>query len=276
MTFAGPTPCTIRAMLLPYLEGEIREAFDRWLAGTLERFLPPLNFTELRKGVQAVSSLYVERRGGGRLGARSTEGLGKRAALATYYAALHFITAHHAVRMIGPETFGPLRRVLDLGCGTGATGASVSLTLSGLPSVLGIDRLGWAVDEARRTWESLRIPARGVRGDVPLAAPKAAAGELLCFGWSLGEFDDETRGAAYRYICSALHRGASLLVLEPIAGRIVPWWSEWGESLADQGVRSELIRVVIERPSFVRDMDKAASLDHQIIGARVLAGRTKA
>ncbi|MEN6631590.1 MAG: hypothetical protein ABFD84_04115, partial [Candidatus Polarisedimenticolia bacterium] len=71
---------------VPYLEPPLREAFDAWLEGTVSRFVPPLTFTELRKGAQALSTLYVERRGGGGLATRAIEGTGKRAALATYFA----------------------------------------------------------------------------------------------------------------------------------------------------------------------------------------------
>jgi SAM-dependent methyltransferase len=262
-------------VLLPYLTGETREAFDRWLAATLARHIPPLNFTEVRKGVQALSTLYVHDRKAGRIAARSVDGMGKRAALATYYAALHFVTLHHALEMIGPESFGPVQRILDLGCGTGAAGAALALGLGqpAPPSIVGVDRSGWALEEARETWAAFGLDGRAVRGELPLAAPRAGAGDLVLFGWSLGELPNEERGAHFRSIAAALRRGAGLLVLEPLSGRITPWWNEWAELLAEEGVRAELVRVVIQRPLFVADMDKASGLDHQIVGARVLAGR---
>lgn len=262
-------------MLLPYLTGETREAFDRWLAATLARHIPPLNFTEVRKGVQALSTLYVHDRQAGRIAARSVDGMGKRAALATYYAALHFITLHHALEMIGPGTFGPVRRILDLGCGTGAAGAALALGLDQAepPAIVGVDRSGWTLEEARETWAAFGLDGRAVRGELPLAAPRAGAGDLVLYGWSLGELPTDERGGNFRSITAALRRGAGLFVLEPLSGRITPWWNEWAELLAEEGVRSELVRVVIQRPLFVADMDKAAGLDHQIVGARVLAGQ---
>ena len=45
-------------MQLPYLSGDLRDAFDAWLEGTLARFVPPLTFTELRRGVQALNDLW--------------------------------------------------------------------------------------------------------------------------------------------------------------------------------------------------------------------------
>src|SRR5512145_3076555 len=104
----------------PYLEGELRARFDAWLEGAVARHSPPLSFAEVRQGVRALSSLWVERRA---RAARALDGAGKRAAFATYYAPLHFLATWHALRGLGesaaPESSAGLRRVVDLGCGTG-------------------------------------------------------------------------------------------------------------------------------------------------------------
>lgn len=88
----------------PYLAGALRAAFDAWLADTVRRHSRVLEFREIRRGVQAVSALYVQRREGADLAARAIEGRGKRAALATFYAPLHFLTAHHLLAGLGPAT----------------------------------------------------------------------------------------------------------------------------------------------------------------------------
>lgn len=259
-------------MQLPYLSGPLREAFDAWLAGTLARYIPPLTFSELRKGVQAVSSLYVERRASGRLASRAIEGAGKRGALATYYAALHFLTVHHALRMIEQEALGAVRRIVDLGCGTGAVGAAIARTLQDVREVTGTDRSGWALEEAERTWLAFGLTGRAVRADLQAAVPRAAAGTLLAFGWSVGELDDDERAELMHQVTGALRKGAALLVVEPLAKSVSPWWPDWVARLAPLNVRDELIRVAIDRPGFIRDMDKASRLDHQVIGARILYG----
>lgn len=259
-------------MQLPYLSGPLREIFDRWLAATWSRFTPALTFTELRRGVQALSTLYVERRAEGRLAARALEGAAKRAALATYYAALHFLTTHHALRMVGTEELLAARTIVDLGCGTGAVGAALATLAPEPPTVLGIDRSGWALDEAEHTWQAFGVSGRGRRGELPEAAPRGAPGVALICGWAAGELEPERRDALLHRLVTALRRGSPILVLEPLAGRASPWWSHWAAELAIHGVQDELIRVAIDRPAFIRDMDKAARLDHQVIGARVLVG----
>ncbi len=260
-------------MQIPYLEGEIRESFDRWLEETLARFSPSLTFTEIRKGVQALSEIYVvERREDGRMAARAIDGQGKRAALATYYAALHFLAVHHALVMLGEESLGTVRRIHDLGCGSGASGAAAAMTLGGVARLVAYDRSGWALDEARQTYRSFGLESHMRRDELPKAFPQTNPGDLLCFGWVISELENKQRLVLLKRLRAAAKRHVPLLILEALSTRITPWWADWEDALTALGVRSEIIRVAIERPYWIQDMDKAARLDHQVIGARVLAG----
>ena len=45
----------------------LHDAFERWVAGVSARALESLTFAEVRKGAQALSSLYLERRREGRV-----------------------------------------------------------------------------------------------------------------------------------------------------------------------------------------------------------------
>lgn len=257
-------------MQLPYLTAPLLDTFDHWIEGTLARFLPPLTFTELRKGVQALSMLYVERRDAGKLAERAVEGTGKRAALATYYAALHFLTTHHALEMVGDTVVAGTRKVVDLGCGTGAAGAALGVRLAPGAEVIGIDRMGWPLEEAERTYLAFGLRGKTRRSALPAGIPRTGSGSALVLGWMIGELDEESRVGLLRAVSAAAKRGTKILVLEPLAKAINPWWEEWVAALAPLGIGNDLIRVSIDRPPFIRDMDKAARLDHQVIGARVL------
>ena len=64
----------------------------------------------------------------------------------------------------------------------------------------------------------------------------------------------------------------ALLVLEPLAGRISPWWPALAAAFAARGCRTDELRIAWERPDWIETLDAAAGLDHREIGARILAG----
>lgn len=261
------------------LAPETAAAFARWLETCVARHSPPLRFAEVRKGVQALSSLYVERRSEGRgeggLAARASDGSAKRAALATFYAPLHFLVVHAATRTMLASA--GVRRVHDFGCGTGAAGAAVVRALpaaagESAPSVLGIDVSGWALGEARRTWHAFGVAGRGHRGALPEAAPeRLGPGDLVVLAYVLNELSPDHRTALVGRLGRALAAGAGLLVLEPLARRIAPWWDGLVAALAPLGARAAEPKATIERPPWIERLDAASGLDHRELGARVLA-----
>ena len=76
------------------------DPFAAWMDALEKRHLKDLTFPEVRRALQALSSLYVERRD--RLGQGSAlEGAGKRAAFALFYGPLHFLLVRAIVRALG-------------------------------------------------------------------------------------------------------------------------------------------------------------------------------
>jgi len=250
----------------------VRAQFDAWLEAAVARVGSELEFREIRKGVQALSSLYVERREGADLAARAIEGRGKRAAIACYYAPLHFLTAHHALERIGAARLGPVRAICDLGCGSGAAGAAAALAFESRPAIEGVDRSGFLLGEARRTWSAYGLSGRAQRGRLPAALPRPTAGALWLLGWSANEMDEGARAAVLAAAADSLAAGASLLVLEPLAAPVSPWWKEWTERLSPRGVEEQIVKLRVALPEWLARLDKASGLDHQVLGARVLAG----
>ena len=255
-----------------YLEGPLRAAFDAWLEATRARYLPPLTFPEVRKGVQALSSLYVERRSGGRIASRAAAGEGKRAAFATYYAPLHFLMTHQALAGLAGGAFPGVRVVHDLGCGTGAAGVAVATLLAQRPILHAIDLSRWALGEAVLTAGAFGLTSRTRRGALPGALPRAGAEDLLVLGWVVNELPEEPRERLLRGIEAALARGARLLVLEPLALSAAPWWPAWAERLARRSVEDKVLRSTLELPAWICEMDRACGLDHRELRARVLLG----
>ncbi|MFQ5698016.1 MAG: methyltransferase domain-containing protein [Myxococcota bacterium] len=246
----------------------MRSTLDAWIAAARGRYAPPLTFSEVRRGVQALSSLYVERRGQGRLAARAADGAAKRCALASYYAPLHFLSVCAALDAI--EAASPPDRILDLGCGTGAAGAAAARSLAPRAAVLGLDASAWALGEARHTYRAFGIAGRTRRGRVPQALPKPRRGDWWVAGWIVNELSRADREELLATIHGALDLGVSLLVLEPLSLRTSPWWPQWRAALEPHGARERLVRTPIARPDWIEALDRATRLDHRTLGARVL------
>ncbi len=255
------------------LPASLDPRFHDWLATTRER-QGALATRDLRRGIQAVSRVYVEERGRGDLGARATGGTARRAAFACFYAPLHFLTVWHLAAELRRDAVlaGSPRRVVDLGCGTGAVGAAAAVGASAPAAVLGVDALGWALGEARHTYRAFGLRGRTRRGHLPAALPRLREGDLAVCGWFLNECDDEARLAMREALQEGGRAGARVLVVEPLAGRIAPWWEEWvreGEAL---GLRAGIWKQDVDLPEPLRTLDRAAGLDHGTLGARWLAG----
>jgi SAM-dependent methyltransferase len=243
---------------------------DAWLAAAVLR-AAPLTFSEIRRGVQALSQRYVERREpGDALGSAA-----KRAAFATYFAALHLATAFGAVRALPPAALAGIARIVDLGAGSGAVGAGVALALAPASlALLALDRSAFALAEARRTYAAFGQRGDTQRAQLPGGIPKLARGDLAVAGWFLNECDDFARERVLGALERGLDAGARILVLEPLSGRVVPWWDAAAARLAARGVATGSVRWQMQRPAWVAQMDKAARLDHRELGARIMFGPT--
>jgi len=246
--------------------------FEGWLAGVASR-QPDLTTRELGRGIRAVSRVYVEQRNAGALRNRATQSAGKRAAFARFYAPLHFLCLWHAFDILEGALDGASpSRILDLGCGSGAAGAALALRLSPRPRVEGIDALGWALGEARKTYAHFGLRARTRRGELPCSMPQVGAADLMVCGWLLNELDTHEREQLLRRLEQGLDRGAACVILEPLAGSASPWWDAAVARLGRRGLRDGLFKTEVELPEALRVLDRAAGLDHRVIGARWLAG----
>ncbi len=245
---------------------ETPDPFGAFHAALEARHLSELSFPEVRRALQALSAVYVERRGRMADGA-AFDGAGKRAAFALYYGPLHFLLVREIVRGLGPGLRTP-RRILDLGCGTGTAGAAWALECEPRVQLEGVDRSGWAVAEARWTFAHLDLDGRATRADAAtVALPKPPAGVLAAF--MVNEITEEPRRRLLGRLLDAARAGSSLLVVEPISRRITPWWPEWAEAVRGAGGREDEWRLHPDLPERLALLGKAAGLD-----IRELTGRS--
>ncbi len=224
-----------------------------------------LTFPEIRRGVQALSSLYVERRNQLGAGAALT-GAGKRAAFAMFYSPLHFLLVREIVRSL--DAARSVRAILDLGCGTGIAGAAWALETVPHARVVGVERNSWAASECRWTYEAL-----GIQGSVRAAnieKLRIPPDTAVVAAFTINELDGPVRDRLLQEFLRKSSRGAPVLIIEPIARRLVPWWDGWASQWVGAGGREDSWRFKVKLPERLALMDRAAGLDHKELTARSL------
>jgi hypothetical protein len=241
--------------------------FDHWIAALETRHLRDLTFAEVSRALRALSSAYVERRHKLSEGA-ALSGAGKRAAFALFYGPLHFLLVHHIVNAL-PDATTSAETLIDLGCGTGGSGAAWASACARAPRVVGIDRHPWAVAEAAQTYRDFAIDGRVRQDDVTSAKmPKAPASLLAAF--TINELSDESRETMLARLLERITHGDRVLVVEPLAGFVAPWWRRWADAFASAGGRADEWRVRAALPAIVAKLDRAAGLNHREITGRSL------
>jgi len=268
------------------------------MASLEARQLADLTFPELSRSLRALSSTYVERRAKLKDGA-ALSGAGKRAAFALFYGPLHFLLVQHIVSSLGAP-FTAIDTLLDLGCGTGASGAAWATACVRAPRVTGIDRHPWAADEARRTYADFGLRATLRIDDlthVPIGTSGSArtgglprdraassadrqgahatpnrtrSGVLLAF--AVNELADAAdRDTLLSRLLEHRDAGGHAIVVEPLAGFVAPWWKSWQRAFEAAGGRADEWRIRVPLPPIVEKLDRAAGLNHRELTGRSLA-----
>jgi len=271
-------------------------AEDAWIAALVDRHVAPLRRSEFLKAVRALSARYVERHDD--LPGRSAlDSAGKRAAFGAFYAPLHFLTVREIVRALTPSPGSAaapptapqpsmsarsehrIDTLIDLGCGTGACGAAWALALPHRPTLRGFDVHPWAVAETNWNWRTLGLRGRAAAGDLVRETERlvAAGGRqplahtAVIYGWSVNELDRATRDRLRPSILALGRLGARVLVVEPIAQSLVPWWQDWARAFAGAGGRADLWKFDTPLPAPLRDLDAEAGFQREGLGARTCA-----
>jgi hypothetical protein len=241
-------------------------SLSQWLSALETRHLADLTPSQAARALRALSSCYVERRSrlakGGAL-----DSAGKRAAFALFYGPLHFLDTREIVRAIEPARY--VAQILDLGCGTGAAGAAWAVE-SGRCTINGLDRHPWAVTEANWTYRAWGITGYAGQGDIDRAPIRGRRGHGILAAYVVNEISDATRGSLLPRLLDAHEHGARVLIIEPIARRLAPWWPEWAEQFLRSGGRADEWRFPAELPERQRQLAKAAGLDPRELTARSL------
>lgn len=243
------------------------DRLQRWMAELEARHLADLKFSEVSRALRALSSTYVERRQkiaeGGAL-----SGAGKRAAFALFYGPLHYLLVERIVSAI-PGAADDVGTLLDLGCGTGAAGAAWGAACASAKGVVGIDRHPWVLEEAVRTYRAFGLAGRTRQGDVSTAPlPRGPAAIVAAF--TMNELSDTARDSLQATLLARAQNGDRLLIVEPLAGFVAPWWARWKDRVVAAGGRADEWRFDVELPPIVAKLDRAAGLNHRRLTGRSL------
>lgn len=243
------------------------DRFDSWLDALEKRHLADLRPSEVNRAVKALSDDYVHRRH--RVASEALSGRGKRAAFALFFAPLHFLVVRDVARELGIAA-AKLPRLLDLGCGSGAAGAAIGGLFERRPFVMGIDLQGWPLQEAAHTYHHFGLRHRLVRGDIRSPRITVGPGTLVLAAYAVNEIDETGRAPLLEWLRASAASGASLLIVEPIAKGVTPWWRGWSAALGPLGAREDEWRLTEPLPYRLQQMDRAAGLDHSVRKARTL------
>jgi SAM-dependent methyltransferase len=245
-------------------------AFDDWMAQLEARQLADLQFSQVSRALRALSSAYVERRQRLAEGA-ALSGAGKRAAFALFYGPLHFLAVREVVAALHLDrSCGS--RLIDLGCGTGAAGVAWAVSCEARPAVVGIDRNAWALSEAAHAYAAFGVNGRTRRGDVA-AIPWPESPAAVLAAYSVNELAAASRDALLQRLLQRAQRGDTVLVVEPLAGFVAPWWRAWRTAFEAAGGDAREWRFRATLPAIVAKLDRAAGLNHRELTARSLSIR---
>lgn len=245
---------------------------EAWLEALERRHLADFTMSEVARALRALSSCYVERRSKLASGA-ALSSAGKRSAFALFYGPLHFLVTREIVTAL-PISHGSITDVIDLGCGTGAAGAGLAVA-SRVGSIRGFDRHPWAVSEASWTYRQFGLRHRVVQANITAhgfrgISSEALAGTVILAAYAVNELAPEARSTLFASLRAARAQGASVLVVEPIARRLSPWWRDWQTAIERDGGRADEWRFPSDLPPTQRALARAAGLDPRELTARSL------
>jgi hypothetical protein len=92
----------------------------------------------------------------------------------------------------------------------------------------------------------------------------------MVLGWVLNEIDERARNALLPRLLRLAAQGTRLLIVEPIATRLSPWWPIWRDAFNRAGGRADEWRFRVDLPGLVRRLDQASGMRHDELTARSL------
>ena len=128
--------------------------------------------------------------------------------------------------------------------------------------ITGFDRHPWAVAEANWTYRVLGLHGRAHRQDLSRVRLEPAPGLGILAAYTINELPDDLRSAWLTRLLDARARGATVLIIEPIARRMAPWWRGWEDRVRRRrrAVRRMAVRCPAARAAAAAGPNPPASI----------------
>ena len=134
---------------------------------------------------------------------------------------------------------------------------------------MGFDRHPWAVDEARWTYRFFGLAGTARVGDAT-RLPQTERNDGIIAAYVLNELPEDARKRLEHRMLAAASHGAAVIVIEPIARSLTPWWDNTAALVRAAGGRTDEWRFPVELPPQLEKFDRAAGLRHHELTARTL------
>ena len=242
------------------------DPFNYWIDSIFDRWLGELTHKEIARALKVLTYDYVQRRD--RLRGKALSGRGKQAAFALYYGVRHFVIVRETLIALKIPEDVP-KQIVDLGCGTGVAGAAWSLHCGGEQTILGVEFDPNILREAEFTYKYLKLRGHPIHCHLSKYRwPEPSICVIASF--ILNELNERDREHLWHNLKKQVKGGSRVLILEPLATRITPWWRDWIERVKTIGGRADEWHFDVELPERVHLLGKSAGLRPNRLGARVL------
>jgi hypothetical protein len=113
----------------------------------------------------------------------------------------------------------------------------------------------------------LQLKGSARQGDVD-RLPRLDRGGAVIAAYVLNELPPDKRQRVLDQLFAAGAHGVRVLILEPIARAVTPWWDDAASEAARAGGRADQWRFRASLPVSLQTLDKAAGLDHRELTVR--------
>ena len=106
--------------------------------------------------------------------------------------------------------------------------------------------------------------------DAARRASRSHAHGGIVAGWSVNELAADARAALLESLIQLADAGDAILIIEPIATGVSPWWREWQHRFAAVGGRADEWRFETPLPHRLAELSEAAGFRRDSLTAKSL------